>query len=602
MDLNSDKGKSVRSTREYTPMSLADSILKSYAFIDSPMQIDVPRPESEYIGLNELPDTMKEVINQMILKTNLKQVLNFLEPYYIIYNVESFLIPESDKIEKYVYAFNKIFENTELLNHVFEVVKFIDQKSVNGSIFVIQLKNARPDVSKLLIKVPKSEKTDPASYEFYVGLTLNKLRIKNVQNFSLVYGRFACGFDPSDPKGNLWSRLICDKKYPKRTYVLYEYIRSLNDEVIPLMTYIERLGSARVTKQEKKEIHTNLINILIMTMISLQHAQDELKFTHYDLHLKNVLVIKLNKTYEFTCQYKQTEYKIVLDYFPFIIDYGRSHVDPEAVDKSLEIYDSDKDMKYKNFKEYQDKIWLERGSMNIKEDTKREIYKNIDENLKNPNFQISIKNSLKRHYGERVSVRDIDREFILNKFYYKRQGVITHSITPSEFNSKYDLYKFTRSLCSTVLNYDKMGIWSYISEKLHEAYPFYIPRYYNLPKDYKSLNGMFEKPIDMAEYISRYFKILRETEESIQVEELKISQVKTGGGNETNENNIEDKSGQYIDNKEMFKEVHKLSKAEAEKIYRRYYKKMKKEKKEKKGIKKIIDFDTNEVINDSVDI
>ena len=290
----------------------------------------------------------KRVGDKSLTLSNAEELLN---------NVETFTIPDINQIDKYIRAFNVLLSKGDL-NDTFKVVKFIEQKSANGLIYVVKLKKSKSKYSKLLIKIQRSELADPASYEYYVGLALNVLRDMSVPNFGLVYGRFNCGFNPS-------GKTICDKNYQDKTYVLYEYITSLSDKTMTLYDYII---SDKISKERKSP---NLVNILIMLMISLQKAQDIMGFTHYDLHLGNVLLVQLNKTYNFVYEYNGKKYDIVLDYFPFIIDYGRSYVNPDMVDGIVDgkIYDSDKNEYYKSFKKYQERVWLERN-FKVDEDKK----------------------------------------------------------------------------------------------------------------------------------------------------------------------------------------------------------------------------------------
>ena len=111
----------------------------------------------------------------------------------LLNNAETFTIPDINQIDKYIRAFSVLLSKANL-NDTFKVVKFIEQKSANGLIYVVKLKKSKSKYSKLLIKIQKSELADPASYEYYIGLALNILRGMGAPNFGLVYGRFNCGY------------------------------------------------------------------------------------------------------------------------------------------------------------------------------------------------------------------------------------------------------------------------------------------------------------------------------------------------------------------------------------------------------------------------
>jgi len=402
----------------------------------------------------------------------------------LLNNAETFTIPDINQINKYIKAFNVLLSKGDL-NNTFDVVKFIEQKSANGLIYVVKLKKSKSKYSKLLIKIQKSELADPASYEYYIGLALNILRGMGALNFGLVYGRFNCGFNPI-------GKTICDKNYQDKTYVLYEYITSLSDKTMTLYDYII---SDKISKERK---NSNLVNILIMLMISLQKAQDTMGFTHYDLHLGNVLLVQLNKTYNFVYEHNGKKYNIILDYFPFIIDYGRSYVNPDIVDKVAGgvIYDSDKKESYKKFKDYQNKAWKNREFMVDVDKLKRYI----NRKLMNNRFVSNLSGVMEREFG--IKRKDINVEMIMDKFYKDENGKLTSGITPYKSNLHFDHCKLLNIVCDEMLDlYINDKYWSTLSKELEITFPFVIPGYYSLPKYYKFTQYDLEKPIDVVEYL-----------------------------------------------------------------------------------------------------
>ena len=68
--------------------------------------------------------------------------------------VKSFTIPDIKEIEKYIKDF-KILLDTDGLDKLFEVVKFIKQESSNGLIYVVKLIGSESKFSNLLIKIQK---------------------------------------------------------------------------------------------------------------------------------------------------------------------------------------------------------------------------------------------------------------------------------------------------------------------------------------------------------------------------------------------------------------------------------------------------------------
>lgn len=402
----------------------------------------------------------------------------------VLNNADTFTIPDIKQIEKYIKAFGVVLSKGDL-NKTFKVVKFIEQKSSNGLIYVVKLKNSKSKYSKLLIKIQKSELADPASYEYYIGLGLNTLRGMGVPNFGLVYGRFNCGFNPS-------GKTICDNKFKDKTYVLYEYITSLSDKTITLYDYIV---SDKIDKEKK---NVNMVNILVMLMISLQKAQDTMQFTHYDLHLGNVLLVELNATYNFVYEHEGKKYNIVLDYFPFIIDYGRSYVNSGVVDSVAGgmIYDSDKKKYYKTFREYQKEVWV---GMHFGMDEDR-TKKYVKRKLLDGRFVSNLRNVMEREFG--VKEKEITVEMVMDRFYRDKNGKMMSGISPYKSNLYFDHCKLLNHVCETMLEQDFTDkLWLNLVKELDMTFPLYIPGFYGLPKYYKFVKYGLEKPMDVVEYL-----------------------------------------------------------------------------------------------------
>jgi len=466
----------------------------------------------------------------------------------ILREAETFTVPDPKKVKTYISAITNVTRDTSgnstnKVNEMFELVKYIDQESSNGVVYVVKVKGAKSEYAKLLVKVAKSKDSDPASYEYYVGLALNELRYLNIPNFSLVYGRFQCGFDPVSPGSRKTAilRNVCNSRYDTKTHVLYEYIATKNDESITLESYIKKM---RMLEGMEMEIaNSNLMNILLMLMVSLQHAQDKLRFTHYDLHMENILLVRLNGTYRFKYEYGGKKYNIILDYFPFIIDYGRSHVNPEMVDKVVQgkiidndRLDTDKDREYNRFKTYQQEVWYDRLLyLNNKSRSDKNILTKINvllkSKLKDDAFKSKVYDVIHKVFETSVSKEDIDSGVILDAFYVNPEySMITHGIEPTEFSEQFDHYKLTRLVCDRL---NRSGVryafWEILENELDKAYPFYIPTYYHLPTPYPSFTGKFTKPIHVADFIYSVTQIaMNKGMKMKKVERISIDQF--GGG------------------------------------------------------------------------
>ena len=434
----------------------------------------------------------------------------------ILNNAESFTIPDMKKVGEYLDAFEVVLKGKKV-DDIFKVVKYMTDESANGLVYIVELKKSKSKFSKLLIKVQKSQLSDPASYEYYVGLTLNTLRGLNISNFGLVYGRFTCGFNPYH------SGKLCDKKYMNRTNILYEYITSLSGKTVSLYDYI---NSETIEKNFRNKT-VNLINIMVMLLISIQKAQDMLKFTHYDLHLGNVLLVELNTTYNFVCEYRGKRYNLVLNYFPFIIDYGRTHVDPEMTGKvASRIYDSDKMKEYSDFRTYQYEIWKNANFAITKNESKyayNAIIRRINNVLRREDYMENVKRVLKTDFNMDVK-GEVSVELLLEKFYKDENGELSYNIRPWKFNESFDHCKLMNHVCNDMYDQDLEGVvWGNLLKKLDDSFPFVIPGNYGILKYHKFVSDDFKRPIDVVKYL--YIDVKGGFGSKIKYDKLYFSQI-----------------------------------------------------------------------------
>lgn len=139
--------------------------------------------------------------------------------------------------------------------------------------------------------------------EYFVGLVLNNLRYQ-IPNFLYTLGSFSC----SKPVIN--TSEICTENKNYTNFILYEKIDGI--------TVSEAISRKMLTVLE-------WVPVFAMILMALEVAQREYRFTHYDLHCGNVMLVKNIPTYD-----------VVLDdfvytvknpkYVPVLIDFGFSSV------------------------------------------------------------------------------------------------------------------------------------------------------------------------------------------------------------------------------------------------------------------------------------
>lgn len=135
-------------------------------------------------------------------------------------------------------------------------------------------------------------------------------------HFCKYVGSIMCDVDPHIRKsGNPFN--IKDIKYPiKKEVLLCEYI----NKSYKLYNYIKSID-----KINDDVIYSTIKQVLMAITI----AQNQKKFTHYDLHSNNIMMKKCNKDLVFLYILNDTDQFCVptLGYYPVIIDFGFSYIE-----------------------------------------------------------------------------------------------------------------------------------------------------------------------------------------------------------------------------------------------------------------------------------
>lgn len=165
------------------------------------------------------------------------------------------------------------------------------------------------DSPLFVVKITNDLKSDSLSHEAIVGMgAINKIRNK-VPNFMHTYAAFMC----SPPILNEKDEIVtwCPIGETKVTYLVLENIRN----ALSMKDIIKKL-----TVDEYLQIYIQILN-------ALNVAYKQFDFTHYDLHLDNVLIQELSYTVSIPFYDPRGGVKYIQsNLIPRIIDYGYSHV------------------------------------------------------------------------------------------------------------------------------------------------------------------------------------------------------------------------------------------------------------------------------------
>jgi hypothetical protein len=503
-----------------------------------------------------------------------------INPLEILYGNAAYYLPESgEQIKVFCRMFNDIFKyHSKYINNIFKVENVFPQLSKNGKAFVINPIEEDVDITLkrklLVVKVALTPQADSLSYEYYIGRFLNLLRyLGKTDVFALMYGRFRCGFNIN----RVGDPLCIDGE--KKVHIITEYVRNVRtgvvlsvNEYIKMKYNVDEIYRSGLSSDEKRseilyyltDINIRMKNILLMVLISLQKAQDMMSFTHYDLHLGNVLIVEHDDPRKYDDN--------LLYYTPHIIDYGRCYIDTSNIlDKYMELYNKDKIIYvddngkvYKSFVQMQDDIYGKRKFSVDKYESVEIMVQEYIYNMLSEEGKKTITQELFNKYRKEVYEKYVgNKKRILSdeektKYFPNakklRYGVpdniyelvITNPTIP---NYQHDLFKFSMTLCNVIISRIRglytsnmlneedtvylLKLWESIRELLDDEFPIYI-------EGYNLIFNKVDNNIKNPDQLIKIITTMLDTTGSISVASDSISQLTmTGGGNDDKNDKLE---------------------------------------------------------------
>lgn len=266
--------------------------------VDKYKLIDYFRIERQYKYFNLFNENKINIKNLQNFSKRFTTYNNHLLNTFISYYLCSKLLDIDRKLQMNNKFVNKIGQKTQGTTFTIS----IDGINVVGKVFIDENNNIK-DTEQL--------------HESVIGIALNSISHKT-PNFMYYYGSYPC-------QPNIKVKNICKKRdYPG--YSLFEYINGKS-----LGTWLQSI---------KNEIE--VINVYAQIILSLEIAYKELKFTHYDLHKENILIIDLNEEKYITYVHNGKTFSLKSRYLVKIIDYGFSVVEynnKKYFDKSGEYFE-----------------------------------------------------------------------------------------------------------------------------------------------------------------------------------------------------------------------------------------------------------------------
>lgn len=226
----------------------------------------------------------------------------------------------SQYIKQIIDTINNIYDPKKQLasfNRYFEFKHVFSEKGVQGTAGLLYHRT-NSKVIPVVFKIP-SDVNFSIEHEKQVLDTLQGLNCKNfIQAYGIVTlpinGKFLDKEKGAKPFINSSDTVLMP-------VLLIEYAGNIeNEKILPAYAIDDFIYDNR---KDKHVIFSQLLQLLM----ALQVAQDYYKFTHYDLHLNNIYMVKCNKNLNMVYKRKKETFIVpTYGWYPVIIDVGVSFI------------------------------------------------------------------------------------------------------------------------------------------------------------------------------------------------------------------------------------------------------------------------------------
>lgn len=210
---------------------------------------------------------------------------------------------------------NKIGLENYLLRRLIGSANLIGKESAMGTAFALNNKEGRT----LFVAKISEENPDDIAHEVIIGMLAINPVTEKVPNFVYTYGVLDCGY----PKINRETKEVefCDVSGVRSLHVIIENV----ENPYTLQDLIEEIDV------------DDFANIYLQIVNAINVAYKITKFTHYDLHVNNVLIQKLDSPAAIPIYIEGKTKYLMTSYLIKIIDYGQSYSKIQGYDVGVYI-------------------------------------------------------------------------------------------------------------------------------------------------------------------------------------------------------------------------------------------------------------------------
>ena len=270
--------------------------------------------EKRQIENNSKNRSAVKKIQNFMLRTTQKRKLHFLKNVCSDAGVCIAFGQETNKIKNFFDGFTKFRHVTGL--------KQIGNDSSNG--FVLEIQYSRDNYNAHSILKNSLEKdSDNLAYEYFVGQYINK-KMNRFPCFLETYGLFINNKNKTTLQTNLQQDLtLISDKSKSNVEDIYKISCTNSDKLSLLIQHISNAKTIGDKLHYPEFIINDLLFVLYQIYMPLMCLQNE--FTHYDLHVDNVLLYEpvIGKYIHYHYFVNGTKISFKSKYIAKIIDYGR---------------------------------------------------------------------------------------------------------------------------------------------------------------------------------------------------------------------------------------------------------------------------------------
>jgi hypothetical protein len=222
----------------------------------------------------------------------------------------------------------------------------IGKSSANGAVYQLEYAHRNYN-SHAILKMNSINGSDSLLYEYFVGIRINHFA-KYFPNFLETYGSYT--IDP-----NIWNKIISGSNFTKLEFKEKLQLNPVNIHDIAgscnldyYKKYAILIQHLKVKKDEETLmdcmnvpmfVKNDLVYVLYQIYATLSSLKNE--YTHYDLHMQNVMmyVPNENQYIEYHYHYPNgTIIKFKSKYIVKIIDYGRNYINVDGMSENSQTF------------------------------------------------------------------------------------------------------------------------------------------------------------------------------------------------------------------------------------------------------------------------